>query len=343
MNFVSIIIVNWNGKKFIEKCLNGLRKQTYKSFSIILVDNGSYDGSLKLVQKKYPEVKTIALTENLGFATANNIAIKSVQTEYVALLNNDAVPHPEWLEHLMKALQKNPEAGFAASKMLFYHNPKVIDRAGDVYTTAATALLRGRGKPSETYNNQEWVFGACAGAALYRTRMLEDIGLFDEDFFLLYEDVDLSFRAQLRGYKCLYVPKAIVYHMASSSIGDDSPISVYYSHRNLEWVYVHNMPSSLIRKTICLHIIYNIAAFFFFVAKGRARDFLRAKWHAIKSLNKVMKKRRLIQRNRRVGDDYIWGLLEKELFFPRLIRRLRKTGRMPTKNRAQKMIDEKGF
>jgi GT2 family glycosyltransferase len=324
MPAVSIIIVNWNGKNFLASCLDGLKQQTYRDFSIILVDNGSNDGSLELVQKNYPEVQIIALSENLGFAVANNIALKKVLTEYVALLNNDAVPHPEWLEYLMKAHQENPEAGFAASKMLFYHNPKIIDRAGDVYTTAATALLRGRGKPSETYNNQEWVFGACAGAALYRTRMLEDIGLFDEDFFLLYEDVDLSFRAQLRGYKCLYVPEAIVYHMASSSIGDDSPISVYYSHRNLEWVYVHNIPASLIKRTIVPHIVYDIAAFFFFVAKGRGGPFIKAKWHALKGLNRALKKRYRIQNNRKVIDEYIWNLFEKELFLPRLIRRLRK-------------------
>ena len=324
MNIVSIIIVNWNGKNFLASCLDGLKQQMYRDFSIILVDNGSYDGSLELVQKKYPEVETIALSENLGFATANNIAIKSIDTEYVALLNNDAVPHPEWLENLVKALQQNPEAGFAASKMLLYDNPGTIDRVGDVYTTAGTALLRGRGKPSETYNNQEWVFGACAGAALYRTRMLDDIGLFDEDFFLLYEDVDLSFRAQLRGYKCLYVPKAIVYHMASSSIGDDSLISVYYSHRNLEWVYIHNMPAGLIKRTFASHIIYDIAAFFFFVAKGRGGPFIKAKWHALKGLNRVLKKRRRIQNNRKVVDEYIWTLFERELFLPRLIRRLRK-------------------
>ena len=275
MPTVSIIIVNWNGKNFLAGCLDGLRQQTYREFSIILVDNGSDDGSLELVQKNYPEVKTIALSENMGFAIANNIAIKSVQTEYVALLNNDAVPHPEWLEYLMKALQENPEAGFAASKMLFYHNPKIIDRAGDVYTTAATALLRGRGKPSETYNNQEWIFGACAGAAMYRTQMLEDIGLFDENFFLLYEDVDLSFRAQLLGYKCLYVPEAIVHHMVSSSIGDDSPISVYYSHRNLEWVYIHNIPTALIKRTIIPHIVYDIMALFFLCPKVEALSLLR--------------------------------------------------------------------
>lgn len=322
---ISIIIVNWNGRHFIQKCLNAVRQQTRKDYLSILVDNGSDDGSLELVQENYPEVKIIALSNNLGFTTANNVAIKSVNTEYVALLNPDAVPHPEWLEQLIKALQQNPEAGFAASKMLFYHKPKVIDRAGDLYTDAAVALLRGRGKPSQTFNNQEWIFGACAGAALYRKRMLQDIGLFDEDFFLLYEDVDLSFRAQLRGYKCLYVPEAIVYHMTSSSVGNDSPVSVYYSHRNLEWVYLQNMPASLIKRTLVYHVIYDIAAFFFFAAKGRVAEFVKSKWHAMKGLNRALKKRRRVQKTKKVRDEYIWALFEKELFLPRLSRRIRKS------------------
>ena len=189
---VSVIIVNWNGIYFIQKCLDGLRAQTCRDFSIIMVDNASQDRSLEIVQKKYPEVKILAQSENIGFSAANNIAIKSKSTEYVALINNDAVPHPDWLQNLMDALENHPEAGFCASKMLFYDNPGVIDRAGDIYTTAGTALLRGRGEPSKEFNSQERVFGACAGAALYRTQMLDDIGLFDEDFFLVYEDVDLS-------------------------------------------------------------------------------------------------------------------------------------------------------
>jgi len=152
--------------------------------------------------------------------------------------------------------------------------------------------------------------------------MFDDIGLFDEDFFLLYEDVDLSFRAQLRGYKCLYVPNAVVYHKASSSIGDDSAISVYYSHRNLEWVYIHNMPGRFIKKTLLNHLIYNFAALLFFIAKGRAADFIRAKWHALKGLKRALEKRQQVQINKKVGDEYIWNLFEKERFLPRLSRRL---------------------
>ena len=324
MDSVTILIVNWNGKRFLSKCLDGLKRQTYKDFSIILVDNASNDGSVSFVTENYPEVKILALSENLGFSVANNIVLKKAKSKYVVLLNNDAVAHPMWLKNLVNALETHPKAAFAASKMLFYDNPNVIDRAGDAYTRAGTGLLRGRGVSADKCNRQEWIFGACAGAAIYRTEMLSDIGLFDEDFFLLYEDVDLSFRAQLKGYKCLYVPEAVVYHKASSSIVYDSPISVYYSHRNLEWVYIKNMPGPLIVKTIFPHVIYDIAAFFYFLICGRGKDFIRAKKDAVKGLKKILEKRRQIQANRRVDDRYIWNLLNKELFLHRLTRRQQK-------------------
>ena len=321
---INVIIVNWNGRELLTECLESLRGQAYKPLDITLVDNGSIDGSVDFVTQTYPEVRTIALQNNTGFSAANNNALKNVRSEYVALLNNDAVAHPMWLKKLVNALEMHPKAGFAASKMLFYDNPNVIDRAGDAYTRAGTGLLRGRGVSADKCNRQKWIFGACAGAALYRTEMLRDIGFFDEDFFLLYEDVDLSFRAQLKGYKCLYVPEAVVYHKASSSIVYDSPISVYYSHRNLEWVYIKNMPGPLIVKTIFPHVIYDIAAFFYFLICGRGKDFIRAKKDAVKGLKKTLEKRQQIQANRKVDDRYIWNLLNKELFLHRLTRRQQK-------------------
>ena len=144
-----------------------------------------------------------------------------------------------------------------------------------------------------------------AGAALYRTSMLNDIGLFDEGFFLLYEDVDLSFRAQLKGYKCLYVPEAIVYHKGSSSIVHDSPTSVYYSHRNLEWVYIQNMPFRLIIKSIIPHLIYDFVAFVYFVVRGRGNDYVRAKRDALIGLRRALQKRREVQRGKVVDDRYL--------------------------------------
>lgn len=321
MKRITVIIVNWNGKRFLSECLNSLRNQTYQDFSTIVVDNGSEDGSTAFIAENFPEVRLIRLSCNTGFAVANNIALKQVDTEYAALLNNDAVADKSWLQTLMTALDDQTDAGLAASKMLFYDAPKVIDRVGDAYSDAGTGLLRGRGMPATSYNMPERIFGACAGAALYRMSMLNDIGLFDEDFFLLYEDVDLSFRAQLNGYPCLYVPNAVVYHKASATIVHDSPTSVYFSHRNLEWAYIKNMPSYLIIKTLILHFIYDIAAFLYFAIIGKGNIFIRAKTDALKGLKKMLQKRHEIQKTRKVSDEYIASLLEKEKFLPRLLRR----------------------
>jgi GT2 family glycosyltransferase len=321
VNDVKVIIVNWNGKKFLPRVLEALKHQTFKRFSTLIVDNGSTDGSLDLISLHFPEVDILSLETNTGFSAANNLAIKSVSQEYIALLNNDAVPHPGWLRSLVDSLQKHPQAGIAASKMLFFDFPGFIDRAGDGYTTSGTGLLRGRGDAAERFGSTEWVFGACAGAALFRTSLFQDVGLFDEDFFLIYEDVDLSFRAQLKGYKCLYVPEAVVYHKGGMTIGHDSPVSVYYGHRNLEWVYIQNMPGRLIRRTVFNHLVYDAAAFFYFAAIGRHWEFLRAKWDALKGLKKALSKREKIQREKRVSHEYIWSLLENEALFSRLVRR----------------------
>lgn len=321
---VSVVIVNWNRKELLAECLSGLKQQEGISCSIIVVDNGSTDGSAAYVNMHHPDIDLIALPENTGFAVANNIAIERIETEYTALLNNDAVPDPNWLHHLVAALDIYPEAGFAASRMLFYDAPDRIDRTGDAYTLAGTGWLRGRGKDAGCYHQREWVFGACAGAAIYRTRMLRDLGGFDEDFFLLYEDVDLSFRAQLKGYQCLYVPEAVVYHKASASIVNDSPTSVYFSHRNLEWTYIKNMPARLILLTLLPHMIYNLASAIFFVLQGRGIEYSKAKLDTVCGLKKILKKRKQIQKQRITTDRYIFSLFEKEYLFPRLIRRFRK-------------------
>jgi len=323
---VTVVVVNWNGKACLIQCLDALREQSVQGMAVIVVDNSSVDGSVEAVKQQFPEVTLIALTENLGFSAANNIAIRSVQTDYVALLNNDAIAHPLWLETLIDAMRRYPEAGFAASKMLYQDMPHIIDRAGDGYTTAGAGSLRGRGQSANSFCRTEWIFGACAGAALYRMTMIQDIGLFDEDFFLLYEDVDLSFRAQLKGYKCCYVPDAVVYHQASRTIGYDSPASVYYGHRNLEWVYFQNMPASLLTRTAMRHLMYTIAAFVFFAAKGFSAAFIRAKWDSFKAWRTVLEKRKKNQAQRTVKDDYIWSLLEAERSFSRLSHRLKKQG-----------------
>ncbi|RJP84128.1 MAG: glycosyltransferase family 2 protein [Desulfobacteraceae bacterium] len=321
---VTVIIVNWNGKRLLQECLECLEQQTYRDFAVVVVDNGSTDGSVDWVKDRFPDVQVIPLDKNYGFCLANNIALKEAGSEYAALLNNDAMAHKDWLARLVAAMEANPAAGFASSKFLYYDHPDTIDRAGDGYTRAGVASLRGRGANARQYGRMEWIFGACGGASIYRTRMLQEIGYFDPDFFIIHEDVDLSFRAQLRGYRCLYVNEAVVFHRASSSIGYDSPVSVYYGHRNLEWVYLKNMPPGLVVKTLIPHVIYVLVSFGFFLMRGQIRPFLRAKRDALKGWRLMIKHRQSIQNEKIVSDRYLWKLFEKEFFFPRLLHRLHK-------------------
>jgi GT2 family glycosyltransferase len=313
----TVIIVNWNGKMLLADTLYALQKQTYQSFHTVLVDNGSFDGSVEFVNQEFPHVETIALNWNSGFAYANNIAIKKNGAPYTILLNNDAVPAPTWIECLTRALDRTPQAGFAASKMLYFDNPGLIDRVGDAYTNAGVGKLRGRKMPAGRFSEPEWIFGACAGAAIYRTAALIEVGLFDEDFFLINEDVDLSFRLQSQGYKCLYIPDAIVFHKASSSIVHDSETSVYYGHRNLEWVYIKNLPVAVILQTLPLHIVYVFAAMLFFAMQGHLRIYIKAKIDAMAALSKMLKKRKIIQVSRTVDTRYILTLMTSENFIGR--------------------------
>lgn len=326
MRNAAVIVVNWNGRKHLDECLRALAGQDLRDFRVIVVDNGSADGSVDLVKHRHPGVDLIALNRNTGFCHGNNVALETVREPYVALLNNDAVPQASWLSALVGALEKNGEAGFAASLMLSYHCPGIIDRAGDGYTAAGVPNLRKRGRPAAEAGEAAWVFGASAGAALYRTDMLKRVGLFDEDFFLLQEDVDLSFRAQLMGYRCLYVPGARVYHHGSSSIVHDSPLSIYYGHRNLEWVYVKNMPDRLLARTALLHGLYDGLSFLFFSAGRRGGVFLRAKRDAARGLKRMMDKRKSIQGRRKATDGEIRALLDRELFLPRFTMRLKRKG-----------------
>lgn len=319
----TVIIVNWNNNNLLQKCLLSLERQTEKRFEVIVVDNGSSDGSVDSIKCKFKNVRLIALNENKGFSEANNIAFGYVKTKYTATLNNDTVVHHNWLANLIHALEMNPNAGLAASKILFYKDPRIIDRIGDAYSIAGAGILKGRGEASKkSKEDSTLVFGACAAAALYRTDMIRRIGFFDNDFFLIYEDVDLSFRAQLFGYKCIYVPIAIIYHHCSNTIGNDSYTSIYYGHRNNEWAYIKNMPTLLIYVTLSFHIIYDILAFIYFFIKGHSRIFIKAKIDAIKGIKSIYRKRKKIQKMKTVGSYYIWSMLDKEVLLHRLYGRL---------------------
>jgi GT2 family glycosyltransferase len=312
---ISVIIVNYNGKNVIIDCLRSLEEQTWKDFEIIVVDNSSSDDSVKDIRDFSEQsilsdrIKLILLGRNSGFTGGNIVGWEHAQAEYIALLNNDAEADKGWLENLVYAMEKHPDVGICASKIIAFKT-NIIDSAGDGYSTLLKGFKRGEGEGSEGFTTPEHVFGACAGAVLYRRRMLEEIGFFDDDFFLIHEDTDLNFRAQRAGWKVLYVPSAVVYHKVRSTIGMMSDVAVYYTLRNTEFVRIKNMPLSLIVRSLPLLAAGMFSEFLYFAVKhGKLILYLKAKRDAIKGLKKMLHKRKHIREMTRVNTKYLYSLL----------------------------------
>ena len=298
---VSVIIVNWNGKQHLEECLDSLSKQTFKDFETILVDNGSVDGSAEFVETNFPAVKIVRLDKNEGFCRGNNIGLQHASGTFIALLNNDTLVDMYWLEELYRAMTKHSHVGICASCIVNYYLRDVLDTAGDGFDLCGVGYKIGEGMPVTEFQKERYVFGACAGAVLYRRSMIDDIGFFDERFFALGEDLDLSFRARLAGYKCLYVPGAIVYHKIGRTVGQNSDFLLYHSRRNVEYTYFKNMPFPLIIATLPLHIIYNLLTFYQALLQKRIAVFIKAKKDFIKNFKKIYKLRKKIQEKRKIS------------------------------------------
>lgn len=254
-SLINLVIPTWNGKQRLLRCLEALSHQTYDDFVTTVVVNGSQDGTKDALIKR-PGLQVIVNARNLGFATAVNQGIRFSSEPYVAVLNDDAFPEPGWLESLVQAMENNPEVGACASLMVFAHRPDVVQSAGIAMDRAAIAWDRLRGRPLSEAQTACEVFGASAGAALYRRSMLAQIGLFDERFFAYLEDVDLAWRAQIAGWHCLYVPQAVVQHMTSASLGEASPLIKQLKARNKVWMVVKNAPV----KDFPLICLYDLAA-----------------------------------------------------------------------------------
>jgi GT2 family glycosyltransferase len=306
----SVVVVNWNGRQHLDTCLNALGRQTFTDFEIILVDNGSTDGSADHVRTCYPRVEVVALPENRGFCAGSNEGIRRARGWCVALLNNDTEADPNWLHELVSTMERRG-VGICASQILFFDDRHILDSAGDDFSISGVASKRGHLQEASGNTEPEEVFGASAAAALYRRSMLEDIGLLDEDFFLIFEDADLSFRARSAGYRCVYVPTARVYHKTNASIGTYSQTYVYYGQRNVELTYLKNMPALLLLKYLPVHLLYNVLALAFFSSQGRAGSFLHAKGSALWCLPATLRKRRHIQARRVLASGQIDALLER--------------------------------
>jgi len=307
----SVIVLNWNGKQHLGACLESLRRQTYRDFEVILVDNGSTDDSVAYVRREFPWVRLLALENNVRFCAGNNAGIRASLSLFVALLNNDTEAETNWLAELMTAAEAIPEAGSFASQILMFDDRQAIDSAGNEYAANGAAAKRGHLSKAGSFDKPMPVFGACAGAALYRRSMLDDVGLLDEDFAMIFEDVDLGFRAQLAGYACVYVPTARVYHKVNATIGRYSRDYVYYGQRNIELVYFKNMPTRLLIRSLPGHFLYDMFALIFFAWHRRLGAYLGAKLDAIVALWRIFPVRRRIQSGRRVSDQTVRQLFTR--------------------------------
>ena len=298
---VSVVIVNWNGQRYLERCLSAVLAQTCLSFEVVLVDNASTDDSVELVARRFPEVQIIQNEKNLGFAAGNNIGIRATSGEVVATLNNDTQADPRWLEELVAAMQGREMVGMAASKMLFAHRPEVINSTGICLDSAGIAWDRRGGElDAMDESSPTEVFGPCAGAALYRRAMLDRVGLFDEDFFCYLEDVDLAWRARLMGWRCLYIPTARVYHVHSGTGQEGSPFKNYLLGRNKVWTIVKNYPSPALFLFLPIILAYDLGSIpYTLLARGDASA-LRGRLAALRRLSHFWRKRREVQGRRTV-------------------------------------------
>jgi GT2 family glycosyltransferase len=295
---IDIIIPNYNGASLLPVCLDALKEQTRRDFRVTVVDDGSTDTSRSLLGERYPEVDVIALGRNQGLVAAINIGIRRTSAPIVVLLNNDTEPEPDWLEHLIGALERYPQYAFAASKLKLFDRRDVLHSAGDGYTPWGRPFNRGvwavdRGQ----FDAVREVWGPCAGAAAYRRETLEALAddgeVLDGDLFMYCEDVDLNLRARLQGARTVFVPRAVVYHRLSATGG--GALASYYCGRNFIAVWVKNMPGSLLRRRLGGFLLYQACVALDALGHIRgtaARARLRGQVAGLRSLPLFLAKRR---------------------------------------------------
>lgn len=292
---ISIIIPNYNGKHFLGGCLSSIALQSYRDFETILVDNASHDGSVAFVKENFPWTSILVNPENLGFAGGTNAGIRIARGQYILTLNNDTRLEPDFLREMSVAMESNPRTGIIAPKMLLMDGR--INSTGMCISRSGAAWNRGMFENDNgQYSAPDRVIGACAGAALFRRSLFNDIGLFDEDFFLYHEDVDLSFRAFLAGWDCLYWPKAVVWHVNSGTLEYGSDLCIYYVNRNILWFVVQSYPARLLITSLPWILGRTLASVAFYSLNGHLRVIMRSKKDALSGMVSAVKKRVSVKR-----------------------------------------------
>lgn len=314
---ISVIIPNWNGAHHLPACLDSLRRQAYHDFEVLVVDNASVDGSMEILAQ-YPEFRVLAQTRNLGFTGACNAGLAAAQGTIRVLLNNDTETHPHWLTAVAAAFADHPEVGLVASKMLLFDRRDILHTAGDYVTPDGLAHNRGIWcKDAGQYNRPTYLFSACGGSAAYRASMLDEIGLLDDDFFFSFEDVDLAWRAQLAGWRCLFAPEAIVYHKLKASGGGKT--ASFYDGRNRIYTLIKNYPSDMWRdhRREVIGAQLKLVRDALRACRGiEARATLRGIAAGLLGGVKMLRKRRVVQATRKVDRLYLERLMHPPYEIP---------------------------
>ena len=271
----TVVIPNYNGRNYLQDCLTSLLKGSVVP-AIIVVDNGSVDESANMVKEEFPTVKLVAFPENRGFSAAVNIGIREAETEYVFLLNNDTVVLEDTIAELEAAMERHPKAFSVAAKMVQMKNPELIDSAGDFYCALGWAFARGKDRKVEEFSKENPVFSACAGAALYRKDVFEEIGEFDENHFAYLEDIDIGYRANIYGYQNYYAPASVVLHAGSGSSGSrHNKFKVDLSSRNSIYLIYKNMPVLQALLNLPFLLLGYLVKILFFLKKGLGADYMK--------------------------------------------------------------------
>jgi hypothetical protein len=304
---VAVLVINYNGKHYLRECLESLKNQTYKDYDVYVVDNGSVDISVEYVKGHFPWVKIIAFRENLGFAKAYNEAIKKVDADLVALLNNDTRVDRKWLQELVNAILEDGLIAAVGSKILLYDNPQLLNHAGAKITPIGGGFDIGlyRQDASE-YNIKKPVGAVCGAAMLVKKDVFLEMGGFDDDFFAYFEDTDFCWRAWLYGYKVIYVPTSVVYHKFGGSWGHSSPEKVFLGEKNRLSSMIKNAEWINLISGLFLTIFFNIIRIMFY-SRNRAPNMvlsiIRADLWILKNIRKIMNKR-ILQKKRVVKRDH---------------------------------------